>query len=230
MERARQRSRRRAISAMWWMNSRFWSARTVANGSSGSDPVGVLAEPGRVQLLGTHRRDAVVPAVPVEDLLDPLGAHAPVGGDLVGRHAATDLPVDLGVLGRWDIRGAAVEHPRSQAEGLGRRRLAAAPDRPGAGSHRYSSSPSPVSRTWAISRARSSWSTSRLERSVRRFSMGVPFAVTHRLRPWRVGVCCHVQPMRSGGGDGSLAATHRRRRHQRQIRRRSARYVHGPEP
>jgi hypothetical protein len=45
---------------------------------------------------------------------------------------------------------------------------------PGAGSYRYSSSPSPVSRTSAISRARASWSTSRLKRSVRRFSMCVP--------------------------------------------------------
>ena len=34
--------------------------------------------------------------------------------------------------------------------------------------------------------------------------MGVPFAVTHRLRPWRVGVCCHVEPMRAVAATGRL--------------------------
>lgn len=38
---------------------------------------------------------------------------------------------------------------------------------PGTGSHRYSSSPSPVSRTWAISLAWSNWSSGKPKRSVR---------------------------------------------------------------
>src|SRR5690606_36116562 len=68
-----------------------------------------------------------------EDLLDSLGAHAPVVGDPGDRHAGGPLPGHLGVLARRDVRGALVEEPVTRAERPGGDRLAAAPHRPAAG-------------------------------------------------------------------------------------------------
>jgi hypothetical protein len=65
-----------------------------------------------------------------EDLLDPLGTHTPVIGDLGDGHATGGLPGDLGVLARRDVRLAQVEHPPARSERPGRRHLAPMPDRP----------------------------------------------------------------------------------------------------
>ncbi|CAM5620362.1 hypothetical protein SVIOM342S_07830 [Streptomyces violaceorubidus] len=65
---------------------------------------------------------------------------------------------------------------------------------PAAGSHRYSSSLNPASRTWAISLALSNWSSSAPNRSVRAPSISMP-------GPFH-GPRCARATRRSGGGRG----------------------------